>query len=867
MMPASTMDAPASFAHDLFRAQARGHPDAHALVDDSGVPLRYADLLDRVDVLAAELHGRGATGRPVAVLLERSADTVVAMLAVLTAGCVYCPLDRTAPAQRMTAILQALGTRVAIADGANAERLPGTVDVIPPVCRRNGQYVPPAGPRHDAVAYVMHTSGSTGAPKGVAMSHRGLSRLVRWQVRTGAHGLRTLQFTPTSFDVTFQEVLSTLATGGCLVVAPEQVRRDPAALLDKIVEQCIQRLFLPYVALQLLAVEAQSRSLVPESLEHVVTAGERLIVTPAIRELFDAIPRCRFDNHYGPTEAHLVTSFTLPADRASWAPIPSIGVPVDGVSCQVLGARLDTMPEGDVGELYVGGDGLAEGYLHDPVQTAERFVADPYGGRSGSRLYRTGDLVRMSADGTYDFVGRNDGQLKVRGFRVEPAEVVNALTSHPRVDAAAVGMRDVADGLSVLVAYLQTDETVSYRAVTDHVRGLLPAHMVPARHVCVESMPRTASGKVDLRALAELELPTAPEPAAETSLTDVVVGIWTRVLGHGDFASDDDFFDVGGDSLLATWVVAELSQVLDRPVDLSLFLDASTVADLADALGTDAVAHGAPSPSQIVTLRPGPSARSLYLVHPLGGELIGYRELSRASRAPARFLGICWAGEPPEFGSSLAEIAATHVEQLRTVQPDGPYLLAGWSFGGVLAFEMAQQLQATGGAVEFLGLLDANPVVDPITGLPLAETPFLGLLDDVLAGLDDPAVTEDEIAELTSGDTWLSLMGAPIASGTSSTYLRDALRTARACMWAAMRYEPRPYPGPVDVFQASAAGPERQEQLAAAIRAVCTGECSVTAVPGDHWGFIRGENVTEAATELDAALERAGAAGSATHGS
>ncbi|MFD6567696.1 amino acid adenylation domain-containing protein [Micromonospora profundi] len=862
----------APFGYELVRTWARTHPESPALVvaDRSSDPVSYTELVDRVDALAARLLAGGVVpDQPVAVLLDRSTDSVIAMLAVMAAGGAYCPLDVTAPAARLAAVVGALGAGVAVAERADAHRLPPGLTIVPP----SGPAVDPlpaASPCPDALAYIMHTSGSTGRPKGVAMTHRGLARLLRWQVGDGQPGLRTLQFTATSFDVTFQEVLSTLATGGCLVVAPEEIRRDPAALLDAIVEHRIQRLFLPYVALQLMAVTAQRRQVVPDSLEHVVTAGERLIITPAIRALFAAIPQCRLDNHYGPTEAHLVTSLTLPADAAGWPVVPSIGAAVDEVVCRVLDEKLAGVADGDTGELYVGGSGLARGYHGDSALTAERFVADPFAPTPGGRLYRTGDLVRARADGGFDFVGRTDTQLKVRGFRVEPAEVENALLSHPRVDAAAVGLREVADGVPVLVAYLQTDGQVTQREITDHVRGQLPPYMVPTRCVPVERLPRTGSGKVDTLALASLDLPdpTGPRPPEAPSLTELITSIWVRVLGHDEFDADDDFFDVGGDSLLATWVVTELEQELGRTVELSVFLDYSTVEDLAGALGTDAtVPEQRPRSSQIVTLRAGPSGRSMYLIHPLGGELLGYRELARASRAPLRLLGIGWQGEPPAFGSSLAEIARVHVEQLRIIERDGPYRLAGWSFGGVLAYEMAQQLTAAGGEVEFLALLDANPVIDPITGLPMDRTPFLDMLDSVLARLDDPASTEADIEELTSGQTWTQLMGAPVRGASSGGYLRTALQTARSCMNAAMRYEPAPYAGPVHLFQAAGSDDERQARLAEAMRGLCPGSLTVIPISGDHWGFIRGEHVAEAARELDSALQRVGRVGSMTDGS
>ncbi|WP_019925385.1 amino acid adenylation domain-containing protein [Nocardia sp. BMG111209] len=880
-------------------AAARTAGDREALID-RGETLTYAALAARAGGLAQRLRAAGAgPERPVAVLLDRSADTVIAMLAVLAVGGAYCPLDASAPPARIAGMTARAGCRIAIADGAGASRLPSGIVVVEPGGPAGA--FEPVAVQPDTLAYVMHTSGSTGVPKAVAMTRGGLARLISWQLGSGETGLRTLQFTATSFDVTFQEVLSTLAGGGCLVVAPESARRDADVLLETMVRHRVQRIFLPYVGLQLLAVASERSGTVPSSLRHVVTAGERLIVTPAIRAFFAALPECRLDNHYGPTEAHLVTSATLGADRAAWPEVPGIGTAVGGVSCHVLDEKLGPVPDGASGELYVGGTGVARGYLGDPARTAERFVADPF--RAGRRLYRTGDVVTATADG-YEFLGRADEQLKVRGFRVEPAEVEHALSSHPRVDAAAVGLRAVGDGMPVLVGYLQTDGPLPHRELTEHLRELLPAYMIPVRYVSVATLPRTATGKLDRRALAGSALPEVPGPVAPGStgrvasdgspvpvvadspmkpdlpaaqavsaagepgsLTDLVTAVWTRVLGHDEFDGDEDFFEVGGDSLLATWVVAELAQALRRPVELSLLLEYGTVDELAAALGSGGATAVVPQrSSQIVTLRRGPSARSVYFVHPLGGELLAYRELAHASTAPVRLLGIGWTGEPPPFGRTLAELARGHVAQLRTIEPDGPYRLAGWSFGGVLAYEMAQQLRAGGAVVEFLGLFDANPIIDPITGLPMADTPFLDLLDTVVARLDDPAATGAELRALTSGPTWLQLMGAPVAAGASTGYLRKVLDTARTCMNAAMRYRPDPYSGPVHFFRPTGADPDAGAAVLAATRQLCVGSLRIVPLPGEHRTFIRGQHVTAAAAQWDAALAQVGAEGSTNRG-
>ncbi len=852
---------------------ARWADDRPAVVDPAGsdgadhAVLTYGELATRVEALAHGLHAAGVRpGDLVAVLLDRSPDTVVAMLAALTVGAVYSPLDVDAPVARTRSMLARLDASAVIATEAHADALPdGPVRVAPEAegpPERSWPMPPP-----DALAYVLHTSGSTGSPKAVAMPHRGLRRLIDWQLADGPPGLRTLQFTASSFDVTFQELLSTVGSGGCLVLASDAVRRDPARLLDVLVEHRVERLFLPYVALQLLASEVARRGIVPPALQHVVTAGERLVVTPAIRALFRSLPGCRLDNHYGPTEAHLVTRLTLPADPATWPAVPAIGTAVSGVDCQVLDDELMPVAAGRTGELYVAGDCLADGYRGDPARTAERFVADPAG--SGRRMYRTGDMVRRDVEGLLEFEGRADDQIKVRGHRVEPAEVEAALLSHPGVDAAAVGLRAVTDQMSVLVGYVQCTGPLGHRELTAHMRELVPEHMIPARYVPVAEMPRTTSGKVDVQTLAARPLPE-PEAHLDTrSLSGAITALWARVLGHDEFDADDDFFDVGGDSLLATWVVAEIGRLLGRPVPLSQLLECPTVEELvewASSEGADVPAAG-PGPSQIVTLRPGPSGRTLYLLHPLGGELLGYRELARQSAAPVRVLGVGWTGSPPEPGATLADIAGVHVEQLRAMEGDGPFRLAGWSFGGVLAFEVARILVGLGAEVEFLGLFDANPVQDPITGLPMGRTPFLELIDSVLARLDDPASTADELAELTTGRIWVDLMGAPVPAGTPAGHLRAALAVARSCMDAAMHYSPQPYPGTVHLFQAEDVGPERLRSQREALSRLCTGSLSAVAVPGDHWAFVRGQHVRRAAAELDSALERVGTAGSGVRGS
>jgi amino acid adenylation domain-containing protein len=870
-----------ALAHDLVRAAARSAPDAVAVVSADGVELTYGQLLDRWLRAAAGLRRLGVGPEvPVAVRVDRSIDLVVAMLAVFEAGGVYAPIDASCPPERFAAVLADLRAPVLLADGEPpaAVRAVGPRLVHPADLATGGQTGAAAAgwPRPDNLAYVLSTSGSTGQPKWVAMPHRGLARLIAWQDADGPGGLVTASFTATGFDVFFQETLSTLSTGGRLCLVGEDARRDPDRLLAVLDERGVQRVFLPYVALQQLALAAARRGRPPAALRHVITAGERLVSTEEIRWLFAALPDCRLDNHYGPTETHLVTRMTLDAGNRPWPEFPAIGTAVGGAEVHLVGADLTPGGAG-TGEIHVGGDAVARGYLHSPALTAQRFRPDPRPGAAGGRLYRTGDLARRDADGTLHFLGRVDDQEKVRGYRVEPAEVELALSRHPAVEQAAAGVRELGGGVRGLVGYVVTGgEPVPVADLTGFLGRWLPAYMVPSRFVFLDALPRTPSGKVDRRALAAVPLPVLPEPTvggAGGSVEAEISAIWKRVLGHDEFDAEDDFFDVGGDSLLAAWVVSELSELAGRDVDLSVLLEDSTVTGLARRIaGTPGQPDGerpdggwlaaGPRPeSEILTLRPGPAGRALFVFHALGGELLAYRELARRMSAPVRLLGLRWSGGADE-PLSLEALAATHCRQIRLVRPHGPYLLAGWSFGGVLAMEAARQLSAAGERVEFLGLLDANPVLDPITGRPPARTPYLGLFTGILAEIDRRGLSGEQpvdVAELAANDAWADLMGNA-ATGVKVSHLRHNLTTARRALAALNAYVPRTYAGDVHLFQAGATGPEVRRELARQLRGVVAGEVRVRTVPGDHNSMLAAPDVSVLAEELDVALQGAVAA-------
>ncbi len=518
--------------------------------------LTYADLAGRAGRLARRLRELGVgPDVAVAVCLRRSPAMAVAVLAALEAGGPYVPVDPSYPRERLEMMMAIARPRVLLTETGLRDALPaGDFDVIcldvddldagaELAAAREGRVSP------DNLAYVIFTSGSTGVPKGVAMPHRPLVNLVAWQLRnsTLGPGARTLQFASLSFDVSCQELFSTWAAGGTLVLISEELRLDAFALLAALRKAAVERLFAPFVALQQLAEVAAERDAWPESLREIVTAGEQLQITSAVAGLFARLPGCRLFNQYGPSETHVATAYALTGPARSWPALPSIGGPVANTRILVLDPELGPAPIGVPGELYIGGDCLARGYLSRPDLTAERFVPDPFA--DGERLYRTGDLARWSPEGNVEFLGRTDQQLKIRGFRVEPGEIESVLAAHPRVrEAAVVARQDPGSPARRLVAYVVAlGEDVAAAELRSRVRERLPEYMVPSAFHFLEALPLTPSGKVDRRALPDLEAVGEQSIAVtpRTPFEELIAGIWRGVLGIERIEAGETFFDAG----------------------------------------------------------------------------------------------------------------------------------------------------------------------------------------------------------------------------------------------------------------------------------------------------------------------------------
>ncbi|GAA0822752.1 hypothetical protein GCM10009525_11510 [Streptosporangium amethystogenes subsp. fukuiense] len=586
-------DIPARCVHELFAERARAVPDEPAVVSE-GESLGYAELDERADRLARHLASLGVTAESrVAVLQGRTADALVSMLAVLKAGGAYVPLHPSYPPDRLRWILRdtaavalltdraavsttgGLGTRVLVVDGDDGDDGDTTLDG-PPLAG------PAAAADPDRLAYVMYTSGSTGIPKGVAVTHRNIVSLAadrRW--RSGGHE-RVLFHSPHAFDAATYEMWVPLLAGGRVVVAPGEL--DARSLRRLVAGHGVTGMFLTAALFNLFAEES------PEcfaGLREVWTGGEAASPT-AISRVMARCPGTEVHNGYGPTEATTFAVCREMTPELAGAGAAPIGRPMDNTRAYVLGRDLAPVPPGAPGELYLAGSGLARGYLGRPALTAERFVADPFG--AGGRLYRTGDRARWNADGDIEFLGRTDDQVKIRGFRIETGEVEAALRARPDVAEAVVVAREEAPGRGYLVGYVVPVEKGTRLSSEDLARSLaerLPAYTVPSAFVSLDRLPLNANGKVDRRALPDPESRGAVRAAyaAPRTPTEEALGrIWAEVLAVERVGTHDDFFDLGGDSIASLRVTSRVRRAFDVEISPRELFTAPTIGALAEVV-------------------------------------------------------------------------------------------------------------------------------------------------------------------------------------------------------------------------------------------------------------------------------------------
>jgi amino acid adenylation domain-containing protein len=581
-------------AHQLFEQQVERTPGAIAAVFERE-QLSYSELNCRANRVAHHLRSLGAApGHIVGIAVERSLDMLIGVLGILKTGAACLPLDCSYPQDRLAFMLQDSGALAVLTQAHLAANLPPAqarviqmdTDRERIAQERDGNLPTTADPEN--AVYVIYTSGSTGRPKAVLLPHSALINLVEWHRASGSLSARVLQFASLIFDVSFQEIFSTLALGGTLVLTPEQVRTDIRALGKLIEQHRVERFHLPVIVLQKLAEEFCEDPRPLRSLREFMVGGEQLQITSSIVKLFSRLKDCTLYNHYGPSETHVVTSFPLPDDPQTWPPLPPLGRPIANSQMYVLDRHLHPVPVGVPGELYIAGDCLAHGYLKRPALTAERFLPNPFSLQPGARMYKTGDIVRYLPDKNIEFLGRNDFQVKIRGMRIELGEIEVELSRHVKVQDAVITVRQEGPEKR-LTAYIvpHPGQQLSPKELRAFLKERLPEHMVPTYIVVLEKFPLTPSGKVDRLSLPVPANDSELEPdyaTPRTAVEKVLAGIFADVLGRQNIGAIDNFFDLGGHSLLATQVASRINEAFQIALPIRKIFEEPAVAGLARSI-------------------------------------------------------------------------------------------------------------------------------------------------------------------------------------------------------------------------------------------------------------------------------------------
>lgn len=707
----------AKFIHQLFEEQVRRTPQAVAVVYKNQ-QLTYGELNARANKLGHYLRYIGVGPEVlVGICLERSIDQVIGWLAILKAGGAYVPLDPCYPKELLAFMLED-SAPVALLTNGRHEALFSDMSKCPYLIDLSTQcpvwaIFPDTNPDHKRVglksenlAYVIYTSGSTGKPKGVEIVHRGLQNLLPWYIKEGTYLTcddAVLVVTSMAFDVTQKVIYGPLLAGARLVLAREPF--DPQAIVKLVLKERISMMTITPSGFYTLIDASTNGEL--SGLRKVFLGGEPM--QPA-KLLEMPEPRPEFFNNYGPTECTMMaTCYRMSSDLEQYLnrPVP-IGSPIRNVHISILDTYRQPVPIGVAGEIYIGGAAVGRGYLNRPELTAERFVRDPFVPEAGARMYKTGDLARWLADGTIEFLFRNDLQVKIRGFRIELSDIEATLLQHPQLRDVAVDVYESVPGDKRLVAYLVSrgNHTITSTEVRDFLKLKLPEFMIPSAYVFLKALPLTPNGKLNRKALPQplAEVVAKGCSATRNEIECKLIDVWKNLLGVKNIGIHDNFFELGGHSLLAVKMATEISKQFNFDMPLGAIYRSPTIKETAKIIRSyDKHPWYSLVPIQTQGLRP-----PLFAVH-----TISLLDLPRylGNDQPLYFLRYGMAAESGNRSVHLPpmeELASHYINELQRVQPQGPYYLIGFSFGGMIAYEMACQLLENGHRVNFVGMLDTH---------------------------------------------------------------------------------------------------------------------------------------------------------------
>jgi amino acid adenylation domain-containing protein len=837
---------PQKCIQDLFEDQVRETPDRIA-VKFAGSELTYKQLSIRANKLANYLQKSGVHKDVlIGVCVERSLNTVISMLAVLKAGGAYLPLDNDYPQDRLIFMIDdaqvpIVLTEVKLAGSlANSKARLICLDAEEAKIEQESEQAPAHDADIDSLAYVTYTSGSTGTPKGVEVIHRGVVRLIFGSYVSLSSEDRILHYSAITFDITTFELWAPLVHGGCCVIYQGH-RSDIVRLGETIVSERISTMWLTGSFYDQI-VDVQPECL--RGVRQLLIGGEALSVAHVSLGL-KQLSQTTIVNGYGPTENTTFTCcYSIPADFDPSARSVSIGRPISNTQVYVLDDYMRPVPVGIAGELYAGGDGLARGYRNRPQLTEERFVPDPFSKQPGAKLYRTGDRVRYLSDGTIEFLGRRDGQIKLRGIRIELAEINAVIEQHQGVLAAATVLRDDTPVGKAIVSYVvpRSPNGFTSSELRSYIKKKLPTHMVPGYFVILDALPISPNGKLERRLLPAPSSASAQSDGVadrnRTPTEELVLGAMSDLLALQQIRSNDNFFDLGGHSLMALQLINRLEKLFNSKIAVGVLFQCPTAAELAAHINAtkscaevDAL-QAAGHPRSLVAIKPGGTKKPLFFIPGGNGaeeEFLVYAKLARYLDAERPFYGLKNRASIPgaKAHRTVEAMAADYLAEVKELQSHGPYFLAGECRGGVVAYEMARQLEAMGEQVALVALLDCRAP-------NLAH--FLG-------------------QRLKWGRTraiqiWNAFGKSPATSPATSPDLKSALsdrwqeavpNRERDAIWISyqktlLSYRPRPYTGKVVLFLSDQC---RGMKFEATWKNLVRGGLQTIAVPGDHHTYIR----------------------------
>ena len=860
---------------ELFEEQVIETPEATALVFGNE-RMSYRELNARANQLAHYLRSLGVGPEVlVGVRLERSARLIVALLGILKAGGAYLPLDLSYPPERVAFMLTDANVPVLLTEKALAGDVPASDARI--ICldenwgeiAKQGEANPPNLATAENIIYVIYTSGSTGVPKGVAVTHRAVNRLVfNTNYVEISSADRIAQASNASFDAATFEIWGALLHGAKLVGIAKDVALSPRQFAEEIKRQNISVMFLTTALFNQIARDAPRAF---SSMRQLMFGGEACDPN-CVRIVLKEGPPQRLMHVYGPTESTTFSTWHLIESVSDGATTIPIGRPLSNTTCYIVDRNFNPVPVGVPGELYLGGDGLARGYLNRPELTAERFVRNPFSGDPNARLYRTGDIARYLSDGSIEFIGRKDHQVKIRGFRIELGEIETALNEHPSVFESIVKVIEAGADDKRLAAYFVPSDgrAINATELRDYLRRSLPDYMVPTSFVALDALPLSPNGKVDRRALPApdaIKLKTgidysAPADGLELKLTK----IWEKVLGVHRIGVDDNFFSLGGHSLLAVQLFAQIEKAFDRNLPLATLFQAPTIKQLAAVLREE----GWPAPwSSLVMIQAGENKQPFFCVHAAGGNVLEYHDLAKLLGQDQPFYGLQAKGldGKSEPLTTIKEMAAHYIKEMREIQPKGPYLIGGRSSGGTVAFEMACQLAALDEEVDLLAFIDTFPagyfkLLPGAASAPgrfarrikklqthssnLRQLNFLQKLSYLATKLSyAPAKAKHKLYRRAF--KIYQRIGKPLPS---------VLKNIEEINFAAVKdYEPQTYAGNIALFLASDLTADYD--LREGWRELVSGRIEAYEIPGNHIDIIKTPHVDALARKLRECLDEA----------